>query len=200
MTMTQGEVYDALNAPSHVPHDDTDLDTGDIDVMLKRANDLLYGLAREQRDLAIYDELRNDSIARITERHREATEPISRRTAELTARINGIQQIIYTADRAAGRKTFGRVLPNGTLKVTQAKELKVVYVDEAAFLAWARMSMPLVVRESYAPNKIAFAAAAKMLRRNGDQLVTEHGEPIPGVTAEVPAAAFTIVTSDGADR
>lgn len=81
-------------------------------------------------------------------------------------------------------------LPDGVI-ATRTTAGKVEIEDEDEFIAWAQEQCPQLVRVS---TEISRAELNK-LPRHGQELVTDDGVPVPGVTIGPPTVSVTVKTT-----
>ena len=103
--------------------------------------------------------------------------------------------VVYLqAEIAAGRKTKSLELPGGTIKLT-ARPARLD-VEATAFLAWAEVHRPDLVRVKSEPDKALLRKRAELAE---DGVVVIDGEIVPGATweAQEDSASFAVADDAG---
>lgn len=98
------------------------------------------------------------------------------------------------------RKTIP--LPFGRLTSRTPQKVKIVVKDEEAFVEWAKVNAPDLLKLTYKPDRPAIVDDGRFTHtalRPGDEpapVVAESGEQVPGIQAVLSAITFDVVTDD----
>jgi len=108
--------------------------------------------------------------------------------------FEGHLAVFLRSEIAAGRKTKSLELPGGTIKLT-ARPARLD-VDPTAFLAWAEVHRPDLVRVKSEPDKALLRKRAELAE---DGVVVIDGEIVPGATweAQEDSASFAVTDDAG---
>lgn len=159
---------------------------------LDRADYHLLQVARLRHDLAVHDELFRRAIDRLQDRAIERRVIIERQIEWHLAPVAQLHFRLLEANPK--RRTIE--LPSGTLKARIPEKPQVFIDDQAAVAEWARNSAPELVPP---PDRVRVTDLRKVVavvpRPDGTlAVVTRHGEPVPGVHAEVPQPTWNADT------
>jgi hypothetical protein len=143
---------------------------------------MLHLHGRCERLEAVYDAER----ARIDQWLDSYREPIRKVNAENSERLATLHAMLLELDP----KALTVDTPAGVHGSTKAKEPSIDWLEDLAFVEWARQRRPDLVRESFAPDK----PAAKKALACADDVVIEPGtgEVVPGLGVKQPVRTYHV--------
>jgi phage host-nuclease inhibitor protein Gam len=142
-------------------------------------------VAAHRRRAAIIDEAR-DLIEPIEKWRDEQLAPWNRRIAWLAdhLKIYAVKRRVRLGEKDSAAKTLK--LPSGTVP-TRRTERRVDVSDPAAFVAWAQIHRPDLVRQPDppppAPAKTLIHSVAMVVDKDGELVAVIDGEVVPGLIA-----------------